>query len=82
MGYIGNPLDPWGADEAPRAYGASFEALAASGAYDVLAIVHDSPFRDLPSEVEVANDVRPRSSARRPTGPRSCPSTCRSPRAT
>ena len=57
MGYIGNPLDPWGADEAPPAYGASFEALAASGAYDVLAIVHDSPFRDLPSEVEVANDV-------------------------
>ncbi|MEO5964597.1 MAG: acetate--CoA ligase family protein, partial [Candidatus Limnocylindrales bacterium] len=57
MGYIGNPLDPWGADEAPAAYGACFEALAASGAYDVLAIVHDSPFRDLPSEVEVANDV-------------------------
>jgi acetate---CoA ligase (ADP-forming) len=57
MGYIGNPLDPWGADEAPVAYGASFEALAASGAYDVLAIVHDSPFRNLPSEVEVANDV-------------------------
>jgi acyl-CoA synthetase (NDP forming) len=57
MGYIGNPLDPWGADEAPRAYGVSFEALAASGAYDVLAVVHDSPFRDLPSEVEVANDV-------------------------
>ena len=57
MGYIGNPLDPWGADDAPAAYGASFEALAASGAYDVLAIVHDSPFRNLPSEVEVANDV-------------------------
>jgi acyl-CoA synthetase (NDP forming) len=57
MGYIGNPLDPWGADDAPAAYGASFEALAASGAYDVLAIVHDSPFRDLPSEVEVARDV-------------------------
>ena len=36
------------------AYRASFEALAASGAYDVLAIVHDNPFRDLPSEVDVA----------------------------
>ena len=57
MGYIANPLDPWGADEAPAAYGACFEALAASGAYDVLAIVHDTPFRDLPSEVEVAHDV-------------------------
>jgi acetate---CoA ligase (ADP-forming) len=57
MGYIGNPLDPWGADDAPVAYRACFAAFAASGAYDVLAIVHDSPFRDLPSEVEVARDV-------------------------
>ncbi|MCJ7710551.1 MAG: CoA-binding protein, partial [Chloroflexi bacterium] len=57
MGYIGNPLDPWGAADAPVAYRASFEAMAASGAYDVLAAVHDSPFRDLPSEVEVARDV-------------------------
>jgi acyl-CoA synthetase (NDP forming) len=57
MGYVGNPLDPWGAADTPPAYGASFEALAASDAYDVLAIVHDSPFRNLPSEVEVANDV-------------------------
>ncbi|HEY3335566.1 MAG TPA: acetate--CoA ligase family protein [Candidatus Limnocylindrales bacterium] len=57
MGYVANPLDPWGADEAPAAYAAAFEALAASAAYDVLAIVHDSPFRDLPSEVDVARDV-------------------------
>ncbi len=57
MGYIGNPLDPWGAADAPAAYRACFEALAQSGAYDVLAVVHDSPFRDLPSEVEVARDV-------------------------
>ena len=57
MGYIGNPLDPWGAADAPVAYKACFEALAASGAYDVLAVVHDSPFRDLPSEVQVARDV-------------------------
>jgi acyl-CoA synthetase (NDP forming) len=57
MGYIGNPLDPWGADDTPVAYTAAFDALAASGAYDVLAVVHDSPFRDLPSEVEVAREV-------------------------
>ncbi len=57
MGYIGNPLDPWGADDAPVAYRAAFEAFAASNAYDVLAVVHDSPYRDLPSEVEVALDV-------------------------
>lgn len=57
MGYIGNPLDPWGAADARAAYRACFEAFAASGVYDVLAIVHDSPFRDLPSEVQVARDV-------------------------
>jgi acetyltransferase len=57
MGFIGNPLDPWGADDAPVAYSAAFDAFAASGAYDVLAVVHDSPFHDQPSEVEVAVDV-------------------------
>ena len=57
MGYIGNPLDPWGADEPGVAYGAVFESMAASGAYDVLAIVHDFPYRSLPSEVETANEV-------------------------
>lgn len=57
MGYVGNPLDPWGAAESGHAYGAAFEAMAASGAYDVLAIVHDFPYRSLPSEVATANDV-------------------------
>ena len=57
MGYIGNPLDPWGADDPASAYGAAFEAMAESGAYDVLAIVHDFPYRSLTSEVETANQV-------------------------
>jgi acyl-CoA synthetase (NDP forming) len=57
MGYVGNPLDPWGADEPSRAYGAVFEAMATSGAYDVLALVHDFPYRSLASEVATANDV-------------------------
>jgi acetyltransferase len=57
MGYVGNPLDPWGAADAAIAYGACFRALAASGAYDVLAIVHDFPYRSLPSEVNTANEV-------------------------
>ena len=57
MGYIGNPLDPWGADDERHAYKVAFDAFAASGAYDVLAVVHDSPFRDLPGEVEVARVV-------------------------
>ena len=57
MGYIGNPLDPWGAADPATAYGAAFEAMAASGAYDVLVLVHDFPYRSLPSEVATANDV-------------------------
>src|SRR4051812_26253294 len=57
MGYIGNPLDPWGAGEARETYGAVFESLAASDAYDVLVLVHDFPYRSLPSEVNTANEV-------------------------
>ena len=57
MGYVGNPLDPWGAADPPTAYGASFSAMAASGAYDVLVLVHDFPYRSAPSEVATANDV-------------------------
>ncbi|MEI7743763.1 MAG: acetate--CoA ligase family protein [Chloroflexota bacterium] len=57
MGYIGNPLDPWGAADEHHGYKVAFEALAESGAYDVLAIVHDSPYRDQLSEVQVARDT-------------------------
>ena len=57
LGYIGNPLDPWGATDAPTGYAAAFEAFAASGAYDVLTLVHDFPYRSLPSEVETAREV-------------------------
>ncbi|MGH2477124.1 MAG: acetate--CoA ligase family protein, partial [Candidatus Limnocylindrales bacterium] len=60
MGYVGNPLDPWGAAEPATAYGAAFEAMAASGAYDVLAIVHDFPYRSLAAEVATANEVTQR----------------------
>jgi acyl-CoA synthetase (NDP forming) len=52
LGYIGNPLDPWGSTDPATAYTAAFEAFAASGAYDVIALVHDFPYRSLPSEVE------------------------------
>ena len=57
LGYIGNPLDPWGSTDPATAYGAAFEAFAATGAYDVLALVHDFPYRSLPSEVETALTV-------------------------
>jgi acetate---CoA ligase (ADP-forming) len=60
MGYLGNPLDPWGAADPATAYGACFEAMAAADAYDVLVLVHDFPYRSLPSEVATANEVTAR----------------------
>jgi hypothetical protein len=57
MGFISNPLDPWGAADATTAYGAVFEAMAASGAYDVLVQVHDFPYKSMVAEVETADEV-------------------------
>ena len=57
MGYVGNPMDPWGAADPPIAYGAAFESMAASDAYDVLVLVHDFPYKSMPAEVATANDV-------------------------
>jgi acyl-CoA synthetase (NDP forming) len=57
MGYVGNPMDPWGAADPAIAYGAVFESMAASDAYDVLVIVHDFPYKSMPAEVATANDV-------------------------
>jgi acyl-CoA synthetase (NDP forming) len=57
MGYVGNPMDPWGAADPPTAYGAAFESMAASDAYDVLVLVHDFPYKSMPAEVATANDV-------------------------
>jgi acetyltransferase len=57
LGYIGNPMDPWGADETELAYGACLRAFAGSGAYDVVAVVHDFPFRSQAGEVELATEL-------------------------
>lgn len=57
MGYIGNPLDPWGAARPAIAYQAAFESMAASEAYDVLVLVHDIPYREAPAEVATANEL-------------------------
>lgn len=57
MGFIANPIDPWGAAEPATAYGIAFEEMAASGAFDVLVLVHDFPYRSMRSEVETANTV-------------------------
>ena len=57
MGYIGNPIDPWGAADESICYPIVMRDFAASGAYDVLGIVHDFPYRSLPGEVGVALTV-------------------------
>ena len=57
MGYLGNPMDPWGADDPATAYGVCFEAMAESGAYDILVLVHDFPYQSMLGEVATANDV-------------------------
>ena len=50
-------MDPWGAADPEIAYGAVFESMAASDAYDVLVLVHDFPYKSMPAEVATANDV-------------------------
>ena len=57
LGYVGNPLDPWGAGEGAPTYRACFRAFAESGAYDVLALVHDFPYRSQPGEVALALEL-------------------------
>jgi acyl-CoA synthetase (NDP forming) len=57
MGFIANPLDPWGAADAATAYGAVFEAMAVSDAYDVLVQVHDFPYRSMAAELATADEV-------------------------
>jgi acetate---CoA ligase (ADP-forming) len=52
--HIANPIDPWGAGDYLATYRATFDALAASGAYDVLALVHDFPFASPRSEAALA----------------------------
>ena len=77
MGYIGNPLDPWGAADAATAYGAAFEAMAASGAYDVLVLVHDFPYKSMPRRSRRPTRSRARCSTRHATDRTSCRCTSR-----
>jgi acyl-CoA synthetase (NDP forming) len=57
LAHVANPIDPWGAGEGAPTYRATFEALADSGAYDVLALVHDFPYRSQPGEVALAVEL-------------------------
>src|SRR5258706_5547574 len=52
--HIANPLDPWGVGDYLETYRTTFETLAASGGYDVVALVHDFPFGSPRSESDLA----------------------------
>ena len=52
--YIANPIDPWGVGDYLATYRATFDAFADSGAYDVLALVHDFPYGSPESESNLA----------------------------
>lgn len=55
--HVENPIDPWGAGDATPTYAATLEALAASGAYDVVGLVHDFPYAAAQSETELAQEL-------------------------
>ena len=57
LGHIGNPLDPWGAGDGGPTYRACLDAFVASKAYDVVALVHDFPYRSQPGEVALAVEL-------------------------
>jgi acyl-CoA synthetase (NDP forming) len=52
--HIANPLDPWGAGDYLSTYRATFDILAGSGAFDVVALLHDFPFGTPASETALA----------------------------
>ena len=78
LGYIGNPLDPWGADRPAAAYGAAFDAFAAAGR---LRRPRPRPRLPVPLAAVARSRRRSRSRRRCSTRPRdrpdSCPSSCR-----
>lgn len=57
LGHVENPLDPWGAGEGAPTYRVCLDAFATSGAYDVVALVHDFPYRSQPGEVALAVEL-------------------------
>ena len=57
LAHIANPLDPWGAGEGAPTYRACLDAYVDSGAFDVIALVHDFPYRSQPGEVALAVEL-------------------------
>jgi acetyltransferase len=55
--HLENPIDPWGGGEAAPIYGATLSALADSGAFDIVALVHDFPYASAASETALALEL-------------------------
>lgn len=55
--HLENPIDPWGVGEAAPVYGATLAALADSGAFDVVGLVHDFPYASAASETALALEL-------------------------
>jgi hypothetical protein len=59
MGVVANPVDPWGAADAPVAYAAAFEALAGSGGTTSSAWSTTSPTAPQASELDRLESLAP-----------------------
>ena len=57
LSHVENPIDPWGAGDAAPVYGTTLGALADSGAYDVVGLVHDFPYASAKSETDLALEL-------------------------
>jgi acetyl-CoA synthetase len=57
LSHVENPIDPWGVGDAAPTYDVTLRALAGSGAYDVVGLVHDFPYASAQSEIELAVEL-------------------------
>jgi acyl-CoA synthetase (NDP forming) len=55
--HVENPIDPWGAGDAAPTYRTTIGAMADSGAYDVVGLVHDFPDGSPASETALALEL-------------------------
>jgi acyl-CoA synthetase (NDP forming) len=51
--HLENPIDPWGTGDAAPIYRTTLGALAGSGAFDVVGLVHDFPYASAQSETRL-----------------------------
>jgi len=55
--HLENPIDPWGVADAGPIYRTTLSALAGSGAFDVVGLVHDFPYASAASETALVLEL-------------------------